>query len=329
MTEQEESAPVEISLGQQLKSAREAAGMTAQGVAEQLNLKHSIIEAIDADRFDDKLSPTFTRGYLRSYARLVNADVDAILAQFDRLDVAQQQYFKMQSFSQRTNTEAHNSMLTWISGLIAVVLMSLFVIWWYQNEQSTVDEPAATMGSMESTPEAAPAVDNAAPVVETAMSDDMPVAETETPAVVMDEVAEAEAAVETPVENGAADTAPVDEAPVSEEPPVTTDELTIAESPAAALIAEETDPMAGKVSLEFTFEGDCWVKVIDATNEVLAIGIKRSGKHMPLMGVAPFEVILGAPQVVKIRYQGEELDTSGFRQGQTARFKVPLEKQQG
>lgn len=337
-----EAVPEVISLGQHLKNAREQMGLTIQGVADQLNLKPGIIEGIEKGEFDTDISPTFTRGYLRSYARLVNADCDWVLAQFDELDVARQQYFKMQSFSQRTNAEAHNNMLMWISGLIAVVMMSLFVMWWFQKGESLLpDTSSTTINATAETAEQAPLLSEStdqAPVVETDVTTTADPADTQTELALPEVDAVSDMTQETTQasvsDTISADNAQTDSAPVVISETVTdaaTDTMTVAQSQLLETVSttlpviadpSETAPLD---SLTFTFDGDCWVKVIDATNEVLAIGIKRAGKHMPLTGVAPFEVILGAPHVVSISYQGEPLDTSGFDKGQTARFKVPFD----
>ncbi|MCW9000294.1 MAG: DUF4115 domain-containing protein, partial [Kangiellaceae bacterium] len=81
--------------------------------------------------------------------------------------------------------------------------------------------------------------------------------------------------------------------------------------------AIKTEPV---IDTEFVFTGDCWVQVKDANGEVIAVGVKKSGKIMPLTGVAPFDVILGEPSVVKITLNGEEFDLSSFGPGQTAKF---------
>lgn len=83
-------------------------------------------------------------------------------------------------------------------------------------------------------------------------------------------------------------------------------------------------PLADPVELVFTFSGDCWMKLTDATGEDVAYGIKQAGRIMPVSGVPPFEVVLGAPESVQISYAGEPIDMARFRPGYTARFQLPL-----
>jgi|GEM_PF-111911 len=83
-------------------------------------------------------------------------------------------------------------------------------------------------------------------------------------------------------------------------------------------------PLGDPVELVFTFSGDCWMKLTDATGEDVAYGIKQAGRIMPVSGVPPFEVVLGAPESVQISYAGEPIDMARFRPGYTARFQLPL-----
>lgn len=87
---------------------------------------------------------------------------------------------------------------------------------------------------------------------------------------------------------------------------------------------EATTNLGLPVDLVFQFAGDCWMKLTDATGEDVAYGIKKSGRVMPVSGIPPFEVVLGAPEVVQISYQGEPVDMTQFRAGYTARFILPL-----
>ncbi len=79
-----EEAAVAPSPGEQLRRAREAQGRTARAVGTSLNLPAARVEALEQDD-DASLPPsTFVRGYLRSYARLVGCDPEAIVAAYER-----------------------------------------------------------------------------------------------------------------------------------------------------------------------------------------------------------------------------------------------------
>ena len=78
------------------------------------------------------------------------------------------------------------------------------------------------------------------------------------------------------------------------------------------------------VAVSFTFSGDCWVNIYDATGERIAWGIKKLGYVMNITGQAPFNITLGKPELVVIDFDGQAIDMSQFREGQIAKFTLPL-----
>ncbi len=69
--------------GQQLRAAREQAGLTLEQMAQQLNLLRGFLSALEEDRYDRLPGATFARGYLRNYARALKLNEGELLAQFD------------------------------------------------------------------------------------------------------------------------------------------------------------------------------------------------------------------------------------------------------
>ena len=66
-----------------MREARKLAGLNVEQMAERLNLRRGIVRALEEDRFDTLPGPTFTRGYLRNYARALKLDERKLLALFE------------------------------------------------------------------------------------------------------------------------------------------------------------------------------------------------------------------------------------------------------
>lgn len=75
------SAPFDAppSAGTQLRAMREAAQLTVDDVAHQLKLARRQVLAIENDDFDALPGPTFVRGFIRNYARLLRIDATPLL----------------------------------------------------------------------------------------------------------------------------------------------------------------------------------------------------------------------------------------------------------
>ncbi len=72
----------EVSAGERLRAARERAGISIEDVASKLKLSVRQISAIEKEDWSALPERTFTRGFFRSYARLVDVDEASIDTSF-------------------------------------------------------------------------------------------------------------------------------------------------------------------------------------------------------------------------------------------------------
>ena len=146
-----------VTAGAILKAAREAKGISIETVATQLHLRPKIISDIENDIFTNIASTTYVRGYIKNYARFVNADINQIQQCLSHQlpDIVAP---TMQSFSRKTTHQARNSRLNLVTYLIVAVLIALLVLWWVQKSSlltnvdfstPTVEEIAADTNPLE------------------------------------------------------------------------------------------------------------------------------------------------------------------------------------
>src|SRR5579872_4093207 len=72
--------------GQRLKTARESMQLTEKEAAARLHLNPRIIAVIESEDFENGPPVIFMRGYLRSYARLLNMpenEIDQVVTQLE------------------------------------------------------------------------------------------------------------------------------------------------------------------------------------------------------------------------------------------------------
>jgi cytoskeleton protein RodZ len=70
-------------LGEQIASAREKRGMTAADAARRLHMRADFINAIETEDWSKLGPPTYARGFVRNYARIVGIDPVSINEQLD------------------------------------------------------------------------------------------------------------------------------------------------------------------------------------------------------------------------------------------------------
>ncbi|GAK85615.1 putative membrane protein [Vibrio ponticus] len=306
---EENTEAFHIEPGTLLKQHREQAGLTQKQVADRLRLRVAIIEQIERNEFEPDQVATFTRGYLRSYAKVVNADEGEVLAALDHmLGTQPPQEQKMKSFSRKTNREKHDSRIMALTWGIVIVIVAISSVWWWQNQQKDdlelrAEQENALVADLETQPQLDTSIDelsadSAAPAAPTADTEQAPSSETESTAVADDANS---TAISAPQE--------AEETVVAEQPQVT---------------AEVVKPEIVANRLEMNFKDECWVQVKDATGKTLISGIKRGGETLELEGKLPYNVILGAPENVSITLASETVDLSGYTSGKAARFTLPL-----
>ncbi|EHI9241089.1 cytoskeleton protein RodZ [Vibrio vulnificus] len=300
-------------VGTLLKRKRESMGYTQKQVADRLRLRVNVIEQIDDNQFESGQVATFTRGYLRSYARLVGLDEKIILDALDYTGDAQYQEQEMQSFSRKTNTEKHNSRIMLITWGIFIIITGISSLWWWQNQQEN--------SLAQSVNQATQLEDAVIEESEPPLIDDVVMQE-------MDATTESNEQNEASSEESPASPESVEALEVETLEPIVEAEAD-AESqvePQAAVVevTSEVPQANGETALTMAFRSDCWVQVKDASGKTLISGIRKSGQDLNLSGQAPFNVILGAPEGVTMTFASEPVDLSRYTAGKVARFTLPL-----
>ncbi|MEF1289094.1 helix-turn-helix domain-containing protein, partial [Vibrio sp. M260118] len=128
-----------VDAGTLLKNKRESLGLSQKQIADRLRLRLSIIENIESNNFSSDQVATFTRGYLRSYARAVGLDETTVLCALEGSEETQQEEQEMKSFSHQTKREAHDSRIMTLTLGIVIVVLGISSVWWWQNQEKSID----------------------------------------------------------------------------------------------------------------------------------------------------------------------------------------------
>jgi len=285
-----DSSEQEDSLGSLLKAAREKQGASVADIAGQLHLRPCIVEDLEADNFGEIASATYVKGYVKNYARIVQADKKAIQACLDR-QLPQAQAPEMQSFSRKTTRQARDGRLMFVTYLIAFILLALLVLWWVQKSDTLSD------------------IDLSKPTVEEMADSQLTQAQVE-PTLVEEVEPLISSQAKTPTE-------------------LQSDSVIERGEQAVVIEVESVQPSVDKVvaalsSLSLSLSGDCWINVKDAKGDTLINDLKTAGSQLKVSGVEPFKVTLGAPQVVSIELNGKKVSLSDFPSGRVARLTLPM-----
>ena len=72
------------SVGEQLKSAREAQGKSLDDIGSELKIRADHVAALESGEFDKFDAPIFVRGFVRSYCRILKLDTNALVVQLNQ-----------------------------------------------------------------------------------------------------------------------------------------------------------------------------------------------------------------------------------------------------
>ncbi|MEZ8100210.1 cytoskeleton protein RodZ [Vibrio bivalvicida] len=311
-----------VQAGTLLKNKRESLGLSQKQIADRLRLRLSIIENIESNNFASDQVATFTRGYLRSYARAVGLAESEVLCAIDGCEETQPEEQEMKSFSRKTKREAHDSRIMTLTWGIIIVVLGISSVWWWQNQERSME-------SLTSDAELEQQLEQQAenqPLDFTTLSE----AEVE-PMAREDEAQSLDSTTMPTTENVAVPDAIETEIVVEpqqapESKPEPLPQSTSEDKAEQTSVVDEPkteQPTAAANLLSMSFDDDCWIQVKDATGKTLSTGVKKAGQSLNLSGDLPYSVILGAPENVSMTLASEPVDLSGYTSGKVARFNLP------
>lgn len=295
MTDETEQVSAVPSPGELLLEARKRSGLSDADIAERMNLKVGVIQAIDRNDFDALPNAIFVRGYLKAYARLVGLEAAPVLEAYDQLGGKELDTLDMQSFSRRTSRERSNSRIMWITYAIVAFSLGLVVLWWWQKYQTQIEVTEVEMPATQAEPiSAEPQLTSSSSLV------------SETAA----EPVEPQTSPELALPEGNTPTTDVEQAESSQPEQVSQPEVEEVVDVSAEVVAEPEEAATTAVALAevaLTFTHDCWIRVEDATGEIVAEGVKTPARVVRFSGQPPFKAIFGLPSAVTVEYQGEPM----------------------
>ena len=330
----------ELSLGQQLKQAREALGLSVEDVAKKTNLKKSHIESLENDIFVlQNVAPTFVRGYVRNYVRFLRLP-EGLVSSVNYGEVILPKTVINNAQPSKVKQKSQTQWVKYLTIAILLGALGMTLVWWYQDyqkEQANRDQfvIAANQETQQQTTNAAPAKNEIAlpalqtenKTVETAAQPAVEPVKPQTPVVeqpVVTTPTETTAQIESEkqsiqaVEN-AEPTANAESAVnVLQQNNATTEQPVVEEqAPQQAL------PIDALLRIEVTGK-ESWITVKGASSKKsLAEKLYTSGEVLTFNENEQYRLTIGAPANVKIYYKGEEVPLK--IDGRVARIKLPLQ----
>lgn len=276
--------------GARLSQAREQAGLSVAEVARRLNLVSSQVTALEQGNYERFAGPLFVKGHLRSYARLLKLDVDAVLGAYGaRLPLDTAEVRAQRPAPRRPpSLESNKQRRYW--GVAAAALVVLALWGWQQARERSERELLSLTAE---TPVSDATLNGGIDVIMSGSSD----------AALLDSVQLLPTQVAT---------APAQPAPAPVE----------GADAAAATPAEPAAPAGDTDRLSLRFSADCWVEIKDRDNKLLVAVLKHGDDELKIEGRGPFKVLLGYAPGVEMAYNGTPVKVDVPDRSRSARLIV-------
>lgn len=291
----------QLNVGATLREAREGQGMSVYDIAERIKFAPKQVEALEVNDFERLPKATFLRGFVRSYARVLQLDEAALIAALPSepapQNIARQQIVDV-SFPSLLAARRINVM--WLAGALGVALVLGLFVWVSDGESAQKPSEIVVESVSLPMPEAGVSAVASPPT----LSKEPESAKIAEPRKVDEQVVKTQT-VAVP-------------APVPAISTVSSVAPTVAVKPPVAL------EMLKRRPLHFVFTGAAWIEVIDVNGDVLLSRSNLGGTEKWIGGPrrAPYDVSIGNPGNVKMYYKGKEIDLSEYAGMNTARLKV-------
>lgn len=296
---EKDTAPKPLNVGMALREAREAQGMSVHDVADRVKFAPKQVEALEANDFAHLPQTTFLRGFVRSYARVLQLDEAPLLAALPA-DPAKQPVARNPAVNVDFPTvrSLRRINVLWLAGALGVALvLGLFVLLGDSGEATQTTSVVESVSLPMSQPDAA-----ASAVADAGVQPALPVP---------DKAATPEPAAK-PVKAGEPVAAAV--AP----------QIGAASAPVAAVKPPIPLEILRRRPLHFVFSVTAWAEVVDVNGSILLSRTNPAGSEQWVGGPgrAPYDISIAHPGSVKLYYKGKEIDLSAYAAMEVAHLKV-------
>lgn len=281
--------------GARLAANRERAGLSITDIAATLRLHPNQVRAIEQEDLARLPALAYVRGFIRSYARIVNLDPEPLLSDLNaKLSPVRETVVggMATDYDAARAAGRERTFPQWAMGIALVILIALGVIGW----QATMQPPAAPLEQVAVVP----------PATLTAPSSASPSAPDSAVRADTTQTSANAAATGDTAANSAALIEPVPA-------PADTAEPTVASSRAAS-------GAAPTVLLRFT--GDSWAEVTDRNGKILLSQLSSAGAEHALDGELPLNVVIGDANFASVEVRGSTFNLQPFTRNNVARFTI-------
>lgn len=156
-TTQTSSTPIStttIPFSARLQAAREAIGLDLKDAAAQLRLNERVILMLETDCYSSDLPPTFVRGYIRAYGKLLQIPEEEIQLAIAPIKPQQSVQALPPKTVETPKVTSSNYLMQLFTYLVVLTVFGLVGTWWYTHSAQSTTLASTELSVPTETPEA-------------------------------------------------------------------------------------------------------------------------------------------------------------------------------
>ncbi|MGA8862215.1 MAG: RodZ domain-containing protein [Gallionella sp.] len=286
------------SLGAMLRDARNQLGLSVAEVAAQIKFAPRQIEALEADDFKNLPEAAFLRGFVRSYAKILNLDAQTLLASLPQAKAQAPELVPASvGVPFPVDYSAQKNLIMLGAALLLAVIVAGFAVWHFTTplkhaQVVKVETPVTLPAEMQSvTP---PAVQQQESTVATTVPEPKRRSTMEkTPPrkeknAIDEGIASAQSAVSGKHKRAA--------------------NKSTAASGIAPTIFVPKDASARTASLRLQFDEESWTEITDGNGKSISSQINPPGSELEIEGQLPLSLVIGHASATHLYEDGNPID---------------------
>jgi len=315
---QSKVADKQCDFGKMLSAARMAQNLTVSEINEHIKLSEEVISAIESCDLAALPAPTFTQGYLRTYARFLDVSEESVLDAYHRALPGESTSELKPSANQSGLASSHPPLIKMVTVFLIITGVAALIygsVQYYQEKADVMEteleskERSFTGNSLDSLGSQQLEVKQNAHLTE---EGELALEQSEAIDLMAEE---SEFDASDTRAQGLAETGPGDEQAIQQERGVVSSRM------------EQAATNPGEDVIKFFAEQGSWMEVRDANNVRLFYNTLPAGASRSFTGQAPFRVFMGNAATTTVEINNLEVDITGrIRSNNTAKFKISSEQ---
>ena len=248
--------------------------------------------AIENDQYEKVFAPTYTRGYLRSYAKIVDVDEQSLIQLFNSNLENDEAPEIIPEVSQKTQVTSSDKPVKIVTYLIVFALMLLLLAWW--QSKHIIDDTQLLVSDETTSSEVdnagiAPAFNYDYAIIE---HPDVPNVNIENDSINNNYLIDSVETSDTDQESAFENTINVD--------------------------TGSNDGETGELKL--IIDEESWIEVYNVNDKRLFQKLAQPGSMINVTGLIPLSVLIGHSEGVRVIFNGENIDTQPYTRANVARL---------